>query len=95
MVERWASVMGVAPEKVVIKSNRSSLGSCTPKKTLNFSYRIIMAPPEIVEYVVVHELAHLIHMNHSRSYWTTVCRYLADAKARKRWLREHARRLTL
>jgi len=92
-VDHWASMIGVRPRKVLIKDNRSILGSCTPKKTLNFTYRIIMAPPDIIDYVVVHELVHLIHMNHSGEYWKIVKRYIDDVKAKRKWLRQNARTL--
>ncbi len=94
-VRHFSSIMKLYPKKVCIKDNRSNWGTCTPKKTLNFTYRIIMAPPEIVDYIVVHELAHLINMNHSPGFWDTVHRYIPEFKEKRKWLRENESRLTL
>ncbi len=80
--------MGLRPLKILIKENRSSWGTCTPKNTLNFSYRLVMAPLPIVDYVVVHELAHLAHRGHTKAFWNTVSRYVRGVKEKRRWLRE-------
>jgi len=87
--------MNVRPLKVLIKKNRSIWGSCTSKKTLNFTYRIVMAPPEIIDYVVVHELAHLVTMNHSKQFWELVARYIPEVQKKRKWLRENETRLRL
>jgi predicted metal-dependent hydrolase len=87
-VLHWGGVMGVRPRKVLVKENRSSWGTCTPKNTLNFSYRLVMAPLDIVDYVVVHELAHLVHRGHTKAFWYTVSRYVHCVKEKRRWLRE-------
>jgi predicted metal-dependent hydrolase len=87
-VEHWGGVMGLRPRKVLIKENRSSWGTCTPKNTLNFSYRLVMAPLPVVDYVVVHELAHLAHRGHTNAFWNTVSRYVPGVKEKRRWLRE-------
>jgi len=94
-VNHWAQIMGVSPHKVLIKDSRSILGSCTPKRTLNFTYRIVMAPREIIDYVVVHELVHLRFMNHSKTFGKMVSRYIDDVARKKKWLREHASLLHL
>jgi len=91
----FSEKMNVRPMKVLIKNNRSSWGSCTPKKTLNFAYRIVMAPPEIIDYVVVHELAHLIVMNHSKRFWELVTRYIPEVPKKRKWLRENELRLRM
>jgi predicted metal-dependent hydrolase len=94
-VQHYSGLMGVAPKKVLIKENRSTWGSCTSKKTLNFCYRIIMAPPEIIDYIVVHELAHLIHRGHQRDFWKTVEQYITDVKHKRKWLGEWGNSLIL
>lgn len=94
-VKYFSSIMKLYPRKVCIKDNKSNWGTCTPKKTLNFTYRIIMAPPEILDYIVVHELAHLINMNHSPRFWETVHRYIPEYKEKRKWLRDNEPRLTL
>ena len=92
-VSHYAAAMGVSPLKVMIKDNRASWGTCTSKKTINFTYRLIMAPIEIVDYVVVHELSHLIHKGHSKEFWKTVGMYLSDVKQKRKWLRENGHAL--
>ena len=87
-VSHWSGIIGVQPRKVLVKENRSSWGTCTPRNTLNFSYRLVMAPLAIVDYVVVHELAHLVHRGHTKAFWSTVSRYMPGVKEKRRWLSE-------
>ncbi|NPV04762.1 MAG: M48 family metallopeptidase [Syntrophaceae bacterium] len=81
--------MGLAVRGVRITDAKERWGSCSASGTLNFSWRLVMAPPGIIDYVVVHELAHLAEMNHSRRFWACVARILPDHRERRRWLREH------
>lgn len=80
---------------VTIRDQKTRWGSCSSLGTLSFNYRLIFAPPEILDYVVVHELCHLTHMNHSKDFWNMVGSILPDYKARRQWLREHGQELTL
>jgi predicted metal-dependent hydrolase len=64
--------MGVSPAAVKVNSARTKWGSCSGKKNLNFSWRLLMADDPVIDYVVVHELAHLTHMNHSADFWQGV-----------------------
>jgi len=80
---------------ITIRDQKSRWGSCSTRGTLSFNYRLIFAPPEILDYVVVHELCHLTHMNHSKEFWNMVESILPDYKTRKLWLREHESELTL
>jgi predicted metal-dependent hydrolase len=93
----YAAKMGVMPSSVKVNSATSRWGSCSvrtgttlspPKKNLNFSWRLIMADDDVVDYVVVHELAHLHEMNHSPRFWAVVERVLPDYRERKAKLRE-------
>jgi len=68
-VALYAHKMGVEYRNLKITNAEHQLGSCTSRKTLNFSWRLVMAPPTIIDYVVVHELIHLTHMNHSKRFW--------------------------
>lgn len=79
---------------ITLRDTSSRWGSCTDKGRLSFSWRLIMAPPEILDYVVAHEVAHLVHMNHGRDFWD-LCRDLANADVMscRRWLRQHGRTL--
>ena len=87
ILEHYSEKMGVSYDKFSINSAKSRFGSCSSKKTLNFSYRLMLYPYEAIEYVCVHELAHLREMNHSKKLWAIVEAYLPDYKARKKLLK--------
>jgi hypothetical protein len=87
--------LNVEPNRVVIKKQKKRWGSCSSKRNLNFNWKIIMAPPAVIEYLVVHELVHLIHPNHSRNFWQTVAEIIPDYQEKKEWLRINGRRLTI
>ena len=89
----WGREMGVAFKSVRVKDQRSRWGSCTRKGSLNFNWRVAMAPPDVLDYLVIHELSHLLEMNHSRRFWAHVARWSPDYKAHRRWLREHGHKL--
>lgn len=78
-----------------INAARTRWGSCSPTGALNFSWRLIMAPMESIDYVVVHELVHTIIHNHSRRFWNKVESIMPDYKSRKVWLKEHGQELLL
>ncbi|HNQ01791.1 MAG TPA: SprT family zinc-dependent metalloprotease [Syntrophales bacterium] len=88
-VERLARRMGLTVRAVRITDARQRWGSCSASGTLNFPWRLVTAPPGVIDYVVVHELAHLVELNHSRLFWDCVARVLPDHRRRRRWLREH------
>ncbi len=94
-VSRYSRITSWKCKSVKISNAKKRWGSCSPSGTLNFSWRLIMAPPEIVDYIVVHELAHLRHHNHSARYWNTVRVILPDYKERDKWLKENGRSLDL
>jgi len=83
----YAARMGVTPAAVKINSATTRWGSCSGRNNINFSWRLIMAADEIIDYVVVHELAHIIEHNHSARFWTVVERILPDYKARQKQLK--------
>lgn len=82
-------------KSVTIRNQKTRWGSCTSGRGLNFNYRLVMMPPEILDYVVVHELCHLKHMNHSREFWAEVERILPDMKIRKKWLKDNGDKYNL
>jgi predicted metal-dependent hydrolase len=88
-VEHFALRMGLRVQSVRITDARERWGSCSALGTLNFAWRLVMAPPGIIDYVIVHELAHLVQMNHSRRFWDCVAGIIPDHPARRKWLREH------
>jgi len=87
--------LDVEPNNIVIKKQKKRWGSCSSKKNLNFNWKIIMAPLKVIEYLVVHELVHLIHSNHSKEFWQTVAEIIPDYEEKKEWLRINGRRLTI
>lgn len=77
----------VKPSSIVIKEQKKRWGSCTSKKKLLFNWRLIMAPMTVIDYVIVHEMCHMVHMDHSKSFWNLVESILPDYKDRKKWLK--------
>ena len=92
-VQIFADRMGGPPDKIKITGARTRWGSCSSRRVICFSWRLMMAPPEAVDYVVVHELAHLRHMDHSASFWQEVAQVLPDYEIRREMLRAVQKRL--
>jgi predicted metal-dependent hydrolase len=82
-------------EKIKITSARTRWGSCSSKNTLNFSWRLMLTPPEMIDYVIIHELAHTVHHNHSKRFWGLVEKILPDYKARRKQLRQYGQQALL
>ncbi len=81
--------------RIMIKDQKTRWGSCSSKGNLNFNWRLIMAPPKVIDYLVVHELTHLEHPNHSKRFWNKVAKRFPDYAESEAWLKEHGRGLTL
>ena len=79
---------------ISIRSQKTRWGSCSATGTLSFNWRLILAPPIILDYVVVHELCHLHHMDHSPAFWADVERVMPDYKIRRKWLKAHSAELS-
>ena len=92
-VAHWAPRIGVTFKRLSIRDQRTVWGSCTRAGDLSFNWRIIMAPPEALDYLVIHELCHRLEMNHSKRYWANVAKHCPDWKKQRAWLRDHSRRL--
>ena len=90
-----AERMHVAPASIGIKAYRSRWGSCHADGRIYFNWRIIMAPPTIVDYVVVHEMCHLVHHNHSRNYWGLVESIMPEYHDARAWLKIHGHGLEI
>lgn len=88
-VAYFAKQFGLDVNHVRITSARTRWGSCSAKGTLSFSWRLLMTPPDVIDYVVVHELAHTIHHNHSKRFWKLVERWMPEYKQRKRLLKQY------
>lgn len=85
----YAGKMGVDFKHIRLNSAKTRWGSCGPQGNLSFNWKLIQAPTPILDYVVVHELAHLIEANHSPRFWAKVGEYFPDYKMAKRWLKEN------
>ena len=83
----WSQLMGLYPTQIRITSARRRFGSCSSEGHICYSWRLMQYPPEAMDYVIVHELAHLKHMNHSPAFHALVAKYLPDHKARRALLR--------
>jgi predicted metal-dependent hydrolase len=92
-VATFAARMSAAPSAVKINGAKARWGSCSSSKSLNFSWRLIMADDEVIDYVVIHELAHMTEMNHSPRFWAIVESVLPDYKIRQKRLKELQKRL--
>ena len=77
-LEHYIPLIGRRPGRVTIREQRTKWGSCSSQGNLNFNWKLIMAPPEALDYVVIHELCHLYEFNHSPKFWERVARYQAD-----------------
>jgi predicted metal-dependent hydrolase len=84
-----AEQMGLAPKRVTIRDQKTRWGSASRRGTLSFSWRLVMCPPSVLDYVVVHELAHLKVAGHGRGFWRIVEGHFADARGARKWLRDH------
>jgi hypothetical protein len=87
-VQYFASVMELMPTGITITGARTRFGSCSPKNRLSFSWRLMQYPDAAIDYVVVHELAHIVHKNHGKMFYALIESVLPDYKARIRLLRE-------
>ncbi len=94
-VEYYTNRHGLQYRRIRITSARTRWGSCSSTGNLNFTWRLVMAPPKVIDYVVAHEVAHLKIKNHSKSFWVQVERIMPDYKRYNAWLKENGRRLTL
>jgi predicted metal-dependent hydrolase len=88
-----AANLGVRPAGLTIRSPSSRWGSCSSAKRLNFNWRLVLAPPFVLDYVAAHEVAHIGEMNHSPAFWAAVESTLPDYKRGRVWLRAHGREL--
>lgn len=94
-IMRYQQQLRVKPKSVEIVESSTKWGSCSSDKKLTFNYRLAMAPVEVIDYVVVHELCHLNHMNHDRSFWRLVGSVLPDYKKKEEFLARYGQYMTL
>lgn len=89
LTARTAARMGTQYKYARVNSARGRWGSCSGENGIHYSFRLLYAPKDVVEYVVVHELAHTKHKNHSQTFWAEVAAYVPDWKVRRAWLKAH------
>ena len=88
--EHHLKTLGQRPVTVSIADTRSRWGSCSPhNRTIRYSWRVIMAPPPVIDYLAAHEVAHLVHADHSPAYWSVVERLVGDHKPWRKWLKDY------
>lgn len=91
--DRHAAALGRPYGRITLRDTRSRWGSCTVKGDLMYSWRLIMAPPEVLDYVAAHEVSHLMHMDHSPRFWATVRKLCPDYEQPRAWLRHNGAEL--
>lgn len=89
-VETEAARLGLEPGRLSVRDQRTRWGSCSAKGDLSFSWRLFLAPPEVLRYVVIHELCHLRELNHSPRFWRLLAAAMPEWEAHRDWLSEHS-----
>ena len=92
-VKYFAPIVGVNYSRITIRNQKTRWGSCSTKGGLNFNCLLMLMPPEVIDYVVVHELCHRKEMNHSPAFWAEVEKVLPDYKVAKKWLKDNGAEL--
>ena len=92
-VAHFAPLVGVTYDRITIRNQRSRWGSCSSQGNLNFNCLLMLVPPEVLDYVVVHELCHRKELNHAAGFWAEVARILPDYRIQRQWLKAHGSEL--
>jgi predicted metal-dependent hydrolase len=87
--DKFSEMMGLRYSSIIIRGQRTRWGSCSPGGSLSLNWKLMLAPETIVDYVIMHELAHIKHMNHSRRFWEFLARYCPDWQKYRNWLSTH------
>ena len=91
----YEKLIGVTTSNLLFGEYKSKWGSCNSNKRVSYDWRIIMAPIEVIHYLIIHELCHIVHPNHSKYFWMHVEKYMKDYKSHKKWLKLNSNKLTL
>jgi len=92
-VNKMSSLMGLKYGRLTIRGQKTRWGSCSHKGNLNFNWRLMMVPEPVIDYIIIHELAHLKEMNHTKRFWQLVEQYCPKWRNHKKWLRDHTMEL--
>ncbi len=87
-IRYFQSNFKVKPRSIKISNNKKTWGTCNSYRELTFNWKLVMAPLDVFDYVVVHEMCHMVHLNHDRSFWRLVGKYILDYEERQEWLRQ-------
>lgn len=87
LTKKWSKIMCVEPEHVSFRYSKNRWGSCSSTNRISFNYHLIKLSPSLIEYVVVHELAHIVHQNHSKEFWKLIQKYLPEYKEKEEKIR--------
>lgn len=85
----WAGQIGVWPSRLCLRDQKSRWGSCSSSGSINYNWRLILAPPDVLDYLVIHELCHLQHPNHSKAFWQFVASWCPNYQLHRSWLKEN------
>jgi predicted metal-dependent hydrolase len=91
----YARIIGVTPRTIVVKTFKARWGSCSSRHDIQYNWKLMMATEAVIDYVVIHELCHILHHNHSAQFWQAVARYLPDYQQCRNWLKLHGQELTI
>ncbi len=92
-VEHYAPIVGVTYGRITIRNQKTRWGSCSAKGNLNFNVALMRAPIEVLDYIVVHELCHRRHLDHSREFWDDVEKVIPDYRIHEKWLKDNENRI--
>ncbi len=88
---KYAEKMNVKFNEIRIKDNKTNYGSCSSNKNINYNLRLIQMPENVMEYIVCHEVSHLLYMNHSKAFWNNIIKYYGDYTKSKEWLKKNSK----
>lgn len=91
--EYYANILGVSFDRVRIAEQKTRWGSCSGKGTLSFNWKLMLAPPQVLDYVIAHEVCHLKEMNHSKKFWAWVEFLMPSYREQRKWLKENGQKL--
>lgn len=89
LINKHAGRFALTPRSLRIKTQKSRWGSCGPQNDINLNWLLMLAPPVVMEYVVIHELCHIKHKNHSKAFWSLVAEHMPDYLQHRSWLKQH------